>query len=196
MVSSRLRSRSGLALGVIAGFMFFVPIIALPALSVAPASGHPVGAIADFDRDGRLDLQLQDGTVLHGDGQGGFTGNTAVVTDTGVVPDSYALANGTPAPSDKVSRFVNTSYILGSGAGTGALIVITPYNENVTVFAPDSSGEYRPVLTIDLRSASLRELSIRPAPEKELGPVPEPEDGAVLYPAPEAAAIPTPCTAP
>jgi hypothetical protein len=138
------------------GFAFLAPVMALPVLSVTPAGQNPVKAISDFDNDGRLDLQLSDGTYLYAGKQGDFTGAGAVMTDSGPVQRTYALANGTPIPSDTPSRTLNASYL--TKTGSSSVLVMTPYNENVTVYALDGKGVYHPAVTIDLRSASLREL--------------------------------------
>jgi hypothetical protein len=150
------------------GFAFLAPVLALPVLSVTPAGANPVQAIGDFDKDGSLDLQLSDGTYLYADRQGDFTGAGAVMTDAGPVQRTYALANGTPIPSDTPSRTLNASYL--SKTGSSSVLVMTPYNENVTVYSLDAKGVYHPAVTMDLRAASLRELTLRPTPDYDLEP--------------------------
>ena len=157
----------------IAGTLFLAPVLALPVLSVAPASGSKVSSVSDFDHDGQLDMQLSDGTVLHGEKQGGFSGNDAKMSATGVAPMTFTLANGTPVPSDRISGTLNTSYM--TRTGSGSLLIITPCSENVTVFALDAKGVYHPASTIDFRAASLRELALRPAPEAGPRPMIAPE---------------------
>jgi hypothetical protein len=158
------------------GFAFLAPVMALPVLSVTPAGANPVTAISDFDHDGRLDLQLSDGTYLYAGRQGEFTGAGAVMTDSGPAPATYALSNGTPIPSDTVSRTLNTSYLSKTGSST--VLVMTPYSENVTVYELDARGVYHPAVTMDLRAASLRELTLRPTPDYDLEPEPVDQEAA------------------
>ena len=97
--------------------------------------------VADFNRDGRLDVLTSDGTMNLGNGDGTFTKGTAVLVPTGLSVLAVADFNG-DGKSDVLEQGTGTLLVLlGNGDGTFQAPMTTDSGASLTlVTAVDLAG--------------------------------------------------------